>query len=100
MGLDLKTKTGCELVFGVKKMLTFFLRFLGEEFLEFGKGFTKRSLKIGSGCFPAQVADHEMTMSMRVCLDFDHLCSIAIFILKISAQTPFLIHTQQKLTRI
>ena len=98
MGLDLKT--GCELVFGVKKMLTFFLRFLGEEFLEFGKGFTKRSLKIGSGCFPAQVADHEMPMSMRVCLDFDHLCSIAIFILKNSAQTPFLIHTQQKLTRI
>ena len=22
-------------------------------------GFTERSLKIGSGCFPAQVADHE-----------------------------------------
>ena len=75
MGLDLKT--GCELVFGVKKMLTFFVRFLGEEFLEFGKGFTERSLMIGSGCFPAQVADREMTM--RVCLDFDHLCSIAIF---------------------
>ena len=63
MGLDLKTKTGCQLVFGVKKNADiFFLRFvgLGEEFLEeFGKGFTERSLKIGSGCFPAQVADHE-----------------------------------------
>ena len=77
MGLDLKT--GCELVFGVKKMLTFFLRFLGEEFLEFGKGFAEKSLMIGSGCFPAQVADHEMTM--RVCLDFYHLCSIGFFIL-------------------
>ena len=77
MGLDLKT--GCELVFGVKKMLTFFVRFLGEEFLEFGKGFTERSLMIGSGCFPAQVADHEITM--RVCLDFYHLCGIAFFTL-------------------
>ncbi|KAM4108652.1 hypothetical protein ACB094_03G061000 [Castanea mollissima] len=84
-GFGPENENGLSIGLWCKKNADIFILFyrflgLGEEFLEeFGKGFTERSLKIGSGCFPAQVADHEMTM--RVCLDFNHLCSIAIFIL-------------------
>ena len=52
MGLDLKNENGLSIGLWCKKNADiFFLRFvgLGEEFLEeFGKGFTERSLKIGS----------------------------------------------------